>query len=212
MSPQEISYPIIGMSPGNSYFKKETVVFLLEKVTKDFGRASVLIPDIPAITTYVALGYSESRARKDKAIPKGNALRNKVSAAMQENALDDDLVRIFDWASEIEPNILYQEKLASIKKLYSENNSFQEAIRSATEEVLLSSKKHIDNLEKAVSIATHYILSEFACLEFLPKYLGVEKVVYIYHKSWLVYEDYIAGKFDGVPKNHLAFLIIKKVS
>jgi len=71
------NYYIIGMSPGNSYFKDEEVHYLLKTVVERFGRVAIFIADIPAISTYVAFGYPENRARRDKAIPQGNALKNR---------------------------------------------------------------------------------------------------------------------------------------
>jgi tRNA-dependent cyclodipeptide synthase len=182
----------------------------LEKVVSDFGMAGVLIPDVPAIATYRALGYSENRARRDKAIPKGNALRNRVTKAVEKLGYTSDQVRVFDWAREVEPSSLYQEKYTKIQELYERNDKFYNAIRFTTREVLLTSRKQIDNVEEAITTATHYILSELAFLEFLPAYLNVEKVAYLYHKPWPVYEDYIAGKFDGIVRDYLDFLVIKK--
>jgi cyclo(L-tyrosyl-L-tyrosyl) synthase len=206
------TYPVIGMSPGNSYFQDETVVFLLKEVVNQFGKTGVLIPDVPAIATYRALGYSENRARRDKAIPKGNALRNKVKRAMQELGYNDDQVRVFDWNQDIASQELYAEKLKKIEVLYENNSQFRQAIRLATKEVLVTSDQEPAELEAAVDIAVHYILSEFACLELLSEHLQVEKVVYIYHKRWPAFEKYIAGDFDQIPKSHLGFLQIKKES
>jgi ABC-type amino acid transport substrate-binding protein len=31
----------------------------------------------------------------------------------------------------------------------------------------------------------------------------------VYHKNWPVYEDYISGKFDGVQKSHVDFLLLE---
>jgi cyclo(L-tyrosyl-L-tyrosyl) synthase len=209
VTPKEI-YPIVGMSPGNSYFRQEVVTFLINRVVSEFGKTGVLIPDIPAIATYQALGYDLNRARRDKAIPKGNSLRNKVKEAIKQGGLMESQVHVFDWREEIESNACYQEKLFMIKTLCRDNKQFGEAVRTATKEVLVTSKKQIKDLEEAITVAAHYILSEFAFLEFLPEYLHVEKVVYIYHKPWPVYEDYITGKFDGVQREYLNFLIIKR--
>jgi hypothetical protein len=42
--------PVIGMSPGNSYFKDEVVKELLKKVVNQYDKAVVMIADIPAIS------------------------------------------------------------------------------------------------------------------------------------------------------------------
>lgn len=203
------TYHIIGMSPGNSYFKDEEVIYLLKTVVERFGRVAILIADIPAISTYVAFGYSENRARRDKAIPRGNALRNRVIKAMSRLGYSEDAVKILDWRREIGNKKSYKEKYARICSLYGNNRDFHEIASSTTRRVLEGSKRGIKDIEKAVGIAVHYLLSELAFLEFAPAYLGVEKAVYVYHKNWEVYEDYIAGKYDNAVKPHLDFLLIE---
>lgn len=202
-------YPIVGMSIGNSYFKDKTVNRLLKTVVEKFGRAVVLIPDVPAISTYIALGYPENRARRDKAIPKGNALRNLVAKSVQKLGYSNNIVKIIDWQSEVENNPTYQEEYNKIRNLYDSNPEFQKAVNSATREVLHNAQKEIKDIEDAVKIAVHYLLAELAFHEFAPLLLNADKVVGIYHKNWQVYEDYIAGKFNGVVKNNLGFLIIE---
>jgi len=191
------------MSPGNSYFKDKVVKELLKKVIEKYGQAAVLIADIPAISTYMALGYPENRARRDKALPQGNSLRNKVLRAMTELGYSKDQVKIIDWATEIEDNPNYQEKYEQVSELYNLNGAFQKAADSATKGVLDYSDKKISDVESAVKMAVRYLLSEFAFMEFAPEYLQAKKVVYIYHKKWPVYESYKAGEFDGEPRDYL---------
>src|SRR5271156_5731524 len=94
---------IIGMSPGNSYFKDYEVSFLLREAIARFGRCVVMVADVPAIATYIALGYEQNRAR-NKAIPKGNNLKNRTRRLAQSLGYDEEQVRIIDWSEEIEPN------------------------------------------------------------------------------------------------------------
>jgi tRNA-dependent cyclodipeptide synthase len=202
-------YPIIGMSPGNSYFKDEEVSYLLKTVVEQFGRTAILIADIPAISTYIAFGYPENRARRDKAIPKGNALKNRVLKAMSELGYSHDIVKIFDWEKEIEDNEAYKVKYNQVLALYNDNKEFHKIANSTTRGVLEGSKREIKDIQKATGIAVHYLLSELAFLEFVPVYLKVEKVVYVYHKNWEVYENYITGKYDSIAKSHLDFLLIE---
>ena len=205
----EKTYPIIGMSPGNSYFKDEEVQYLLKTVVEQFGRVGIFIADVPAISTYVAFGYPENRARRDKAVPQGNALKNRVLKAMAKLGYAEDVVRIFDWEKEIEENEVYQQRYSQISDLYLNNQKFHESADATTRGVLEGSKREIKDIEKATSIAVHYLLSELAFLEFAPEYLEVEKVVYVYHKNWAVYENYIAGGYDNRARNHLDFLLIE---
>jgi cyclo(L-tyrosyl-L-tyrosyl) synthase len=197
------NYPIIGMSPGNSYFKDEVVKELLKKVIEKYGKTAVLIADIPAISTYIALGYPENRARRDKALPQGNNLRNKVQRAMGELGYSPQQVKVIDWEKDIEGNPSYQEKYRKVLELYHKNKGFQESANEATKGVLEYSEKNIPDIVDSIKIAVHYLLSEFAFMEFAPEFLKADKVTYIYHKKWPVYESYIAGEFDNQPKEYL---------
>lgn len=201
-------YPIIGMSPGNSYFKEEVVKQLLKTVVEKFGRTAVLVADIPAIFTYVALGYPKNRARKDKALPQGNNLKNKVKRAMEELGYSETQVKIIDWEKDVENNPDYQEEYNRVVNLYETNQTFRQTANDATQEVLEGSTKETIDLKEAVKIGVHYLLSEFGFMEFAPKYFGVEKVTYVYHRRWPVYESYRLGEFDGTPRPYLDSLVV----
>ena len=201
-------YPIIGMSPGNSYFKDEVVTELLKKVVEKYGNTGILIADIPAISTYIALGYPENRARRDKALPQGNNLRNKVQRSMLELGYSADQVKIFDWESEVENNPRYQEKYKEIIALYESNENFRLAAHDATRGVLEYSNKKVSDIDSTVKIAVHYLLSEFAFMEFVLEFLGATKVTYIYHKNWPVCESYRNGEFDGKIRGYLGSEIV----
>lgn len=203
------TYPVIGMSPGNSYFKDEVVKQLLKTVVEKYGKTAILVADVPAISTYIALGYPENRARKDKAIPQGNNLKNRVKRAMTELGYSTGQVRIIDWENEIENNQDYIKKYDEVRKLYENKDSFRQSADDATREVLEYSEKEIVDLDTSIKIAVHYLISEIAFMEFAPQYLQADNVSYIYHREWPVYKSYIEGKFDGSVRSKLGYLIVK---
>lgn len=202
-------FPIIGMSPGNSYFKDEEIKYLLKTSVERYGRVAVMIADVPAISTYIALGYPENRARRDKALPQGNLLKNRTERAMVQLGYTKDQVRVIDWEKEIETNEDYKKSYSNIRALYEHNDDFRHEAEETTKGVITGSKRDIKDIDSATKIAVHYLLSEFAFLDFAPKFFNVEKVSYIYHKNWFVYENYIAGKYDGIPKHYIDFLLIE---
>jgi hypothetical protein len=55
----------------------------------------------------------------------------------------------------------------------------------------------------------HYLLSEIAFLEFSLTLLQTDKIVYLYHKNWDVFECYIAGKYDGKVRPYLDFVLLE---
>lgn len=195
------------MSPGNSYFKDAEVTHLLKETIARYGETAILVADIPAISTYLAYGYPENRAR-NKAIPKGNNLKNRTQRIAEELGISDK-VRIIDWENEIENNPLYHPYYEAIQSLYNSNQAFQETADSTTQQVLELSSHEIPDIEKATKIAVHYLLSELAFLEFASEFLDKEQIVYVYHRNWPIYERYLSGSFDGKPKQHLDFLLLE---
>ncbi len=199
-----MTYPIIGMSPGNSYFKNDTVRFLLEETVQRFGRTAVFVADIPAIANYRALGYPENRARS-KAILKGNNLKNRSRRIAEELGIADK-VAVIDWENEVQNNEKYRSCYDAITGLYRSNLAFAASVDRTTREFL--DGNDIPDIEAAVETASHYLLSELAFLEYAPTFFVVEEVAYVYHKNWPVYEEYIAGVYDGKKKDHLKFLLL----
>lgn len=204
------THPVIGMSPGNSYFKEDKIEFLLNSLLEKYAEVTVMIADIPAISTYVALGYPKNRARTDKAIRNSNQLKNRVHRVLERTNIDESRVHILDWETSVESNDLYQEKYSVVEDLYKSKESFHNACNNTTRLVLEYSRKKIEDIDSAVSIAVHYLLSEFAFLEFAPEFLNQEHITYVYHNNWPVYEDYISGVYDGIDRRtYLGFRLLE---
>lgn len=199
---------IIGMSPGNSYFKDYEVRFLLKESIERFGRCAIMVADIPAIATYMALGYEKNKAR-NKAIPKGNNLKNRTRRLAESLGYREDQVRILDWSEEVENNEHYQAHYRQILNKYQSIPKFAESVRNTSREVIIDSLKNGSDIEAAVEGATHYLLSELAFMEYAPNFFDCKRVCYLYHRNWPVYEDYISGRHDGIRKPELDFLLLE---
>lgn len=197
------------MSPGNSYFKDEEIKYLLKTAVERYKKVAIIIADIPAVSTYIALGYPENRARRDKALPQGNLLKNRTQRAVVQLGYTNNQVRIIDWEHDVEPNEDYKKSYAYIRGLYESSKQFEYDADETTKGVIVGSNKAIADIDAATKIAVHYLLSEFAFLDFAPTFLDAKKVSYIYHKNWAVYENYIAGKYDGKSKDYVDFLLIE---
>lgn len=212
MQSNTTTYCIIGMSPGNSYFKDDEIKYLLKTTIERYGRVAIMIADVPAISTYIGLGYPENLARRTKAIPQGNLLKNRTRRVMKELGYTEKEVRIIDWKNEVETNSDYQNYYQRIRDFYNTNTLFQNDADKTTKTVLIETKKKVSNIDSGVKIAVHYLLSEFAFMEWAPKFLGTEKALYVYHKNWPVFENFIAGVYDGVPRTSMEFMILKAPS
>lgn len=202
------TYGVIGMSPGNSYFKQGVIDQILEKALIDFNGVGIFIADVPAISTYIALGYPENRARREKAIPQGNALKNKVKNFIARNPHVEQMIRIFNWKEEsIDTNPNYKKYYQAVRGLYEDSLEFKKDCNEATRQVLIEhSLKKIEITEREIEIAVHYLLSEFAFMLFLPFYIGQPRVAYVYHRPWPVFEKFVQGNYDGIRKEGILFV------
>lgn len=196
--------PIIGMSPGNSYFQPEIITILIQEILNKYGYAVIVVPDIPAISTYEAMGYSLSKART-KAVSRGNNLKNRTHRSLEQCAVPDELVYILNWKEDIQAHPLYLESYNKIIKLFENNNKFRNEILDTTRAVLKGSGKEIIDMEKSLLKGSEYILSEFAFLEICPELFSSNETRFIYHRDWPAYQNYISGKFDDVQKGYLSF-------
>lgn len=203
------TYHVIGMSPGNSYFNKENITYLLKELLKEDPSVLIMIADIPAISTYIALGYPKNRARTDKAIRNSNNIKNRIRTVLTENQIASDKVRIIDWGEEVEKEAEYKDTYKEVRNLYDTNTGFREACNRTTQSVLEYSGRHIYDMEKSVSIAVHYLLSEIAFLECAPNFLGKKHITYVYHDKWPLYENYISGLYD--KKDRREYLGFRKL-
>ena len=196
--------PIIGMSPGNSYFNQETISKLLRKVLEKYDYAVIFVPDIPAISTYEATGYSFKKAKR-KARLKSNNLKNKTHHSIKQCAISNELVYVLNWKEDVQILPLYIESYDRIADLFQNNKKFRNEILNTTRGVLESSGKDIVDMQKSLLKGSEYILSEFAFLEICPKLFGCKEARFIYHKDWPVYQDYISGSFDNSQRGYLGF-------
>lgn len=202
---QERGLAIVGMSPGNSYFKKATIAELLRCCAGLFSHVRIMIADKPMEHTYMARGYSPAEAER-KARLNGNTLQNHSRRSMEEILGDIGLV---EWGNEINPNGAYQTELNRILVLYKKNGNFRHEVRETTRTVLEGKLKQSVEIESAIDRGVFYLLKELAYLSASPKMFGTERIAYIYHNRWEVYEHFVEGKFDGQKRSDLGFVIIK---
>lgn len=211
---EENDYIVIGMSPGNGYFKQEVIDNLLSFTLDNYKKVDVFIPDIPAISTYIALGYSENLAKNKKAIPQGNNFKNRIKNSIKRLNLDSDRLKVFDWDKEnIESNIFYKNSFDYIFNLYKSNYDFHNDINKETEKVLQTNKfKKKEIAKEDVEIGAHYILSEFAFIDFLHHAYEIDIINYGYHREWAVWEDFILGKYDSIIREKYKFILLPDFS
>ena len=201
---QDRGLAIVGMSLGNSYFNKDRIGELLRCCSVIFSHVRVMIADKPAEHTYKAIGYSPQEAVR-KARLKGNTLQNQSQKSI-DNILGD--VTLVEWGDEIDSHPSYLRELVRVEALYTESDIFREEVRGTTGIALDGKLKKGVEMVSAVNEGVHYLLKELAFLSASPEIFGTERIAYIYHSQWKVYEYFIEGRFDGQKRSDLGFVII----
>lgn len=196
---------VIWMSAGNSYFTEENIGKLLNFADKRFEKIIILSPDKPAEHTFRALGYLESKAQK-KARLNSNLLKNRAERALKK-IKDQEKFSFIDWENDIVNNSEYKKKYKEIISLYGGNSKFRKDARETTKKVI-ENKFSIDtNVEKVIDAAVLYLIEELSFILACPSIYGFEKVVYLYHQNWKIYENLIAGNYDNKKREKFSFLL-----
>ncbi len=194
------SVAILGMSPGNSFFKENTIRWLIEKVQWKFEWFRIMIPDHPAEYTYRAK-WEKFPERKSRL--KWNAIRNKIKAVIGQ---EKQSRLTLNWKEEINQHPAYRRELREVLMLYKKNRTFREAVQWATKEVLQWWDIAMDVTEKQIATGVKFLICELAFLSVAKEILGSD-VTYVYHRPWPIFSDFIAWKFDG-KKREICFEII----
>jgi len=199
---------LIWMSAGNPYFTEERIVKMLHFALERFARVIIMAPDKPAEHNFKALGYPDNQAKR-KARLNANLLQNRTKRVVSlfPSELKNKVI-VVEWADEVIPNAKYQEKYEEILDLYNTNASFRKEARETTKSVI--AKKSADDIEKALDEAVQYLIEELAFVLASPDMYKVKRVFYLYHMTWPIYQRLIEGKYDGVQRNNLGFLLINK--
>ncbi len=208
MKNQKEELGLIWMSAGNPYFTEQIISHLINFALQKFSKVIIMAPDEPAEHTFLALGYSEKEAKK-KARLNANLLQNRARRVVETlPQRTKERLKIVEWIEEIMPLEAYHEAYDQIFFLYENNPPFQQDAKETTKKVLLSKSKGGSLGEEAINEGVKYLLKELAFVVASPRIYKVKNVTYIYHKEWPIYRKFIEGKYDGVPKRSLSFLLV----
>lgn len=203
----ERGYALVWMSAGNSYFKEDVIKRILEFTSSNFSKTIVMAPDEPAEHTFKALGY-EGNEIKRKARLNANLLQNRAKRIIS-TLNDKEKFKVTEWIDEVIPNILYQEKLREIFKIYNTNEQFRNDAHETSLKVVNGKMKEDININEAVKEGVNYLLKELAFVLASPKIYNTQRITYIYHHDWPIFQKLIIGFYDGLKREDLSFLIFE---
>lgn len=190
MSGKKPSIAILGMSPGNSYFKESVIRWLTKVVTDRFESFRIMIPDHPAEYTYRAKGQ---RNPTGKALAQWNAIRNRIERVLGKQGQEEFTL---NWKEQINTHPAYRRSVKEVLRLCRNNTAFKDALEMSTKEVLQWWDTQKEISQKNTDIWVKFLICELAFLSAANEVLGSD-VTYVYHRPWPIFHDFMSGKFDG---------------
>lgn len=202
----------VGISIGNGYFNRERIEIILMGMASYFKELIVIVPDLPALHTYRALGYDEHQAIEKMKKHRQEIKRHcrYVSEQMQNNFGKDNM-RILAWSDGFNKKDCYQRAYHKAVDIFRNNSKFKEAISRNTERYILarledSDVQQLGGMRKIVEIASHYLIEEMAFHEVFHVILGKEGIS-SYYKDLELIPNYINGAYNNVQNPYIGWIV-----
>lgn len=202
----------MGISPGNGYFSRDRLEVILTGMANYFTEVTVIVPDLPSLHTYRALGYDEhhsiERMKKHKRDRK--VIYNQLVEQIWKSYGRRNL-RFITWSDDVVHHSCYQRALDYAIELYASNDSFKEAILRNTERYILARLEEQDvhqlgGMKRIVEKAAYYLIEEMAFHEILPLILGTEPIISYYRELELV-SNYLDGKYNNPISTNIGVVV-----
>jgi tRNA-dependent cyclodipeptide synthase len=196
---------VIGISPGNSYFKKETIYKLLDFCSNNFDQIKVsILPIEISYHTYKASGDSLEKAfmKVRKAIR--HLINNTNNSINELKKIKNINIEFINCDLN---NKFYLEQLNHIYELYNKKSEFYYDARQFSRKVIETKLKNDVSMAEAEDEAAHYLIKECAAFLTFPHILN-SKCALIYHTEFPFFNKLVAGSYDGLIKDNIGFLVI----
>lgn len=191
---------VVGASIGNGFYTRERVEVLLCGLARRFRRLWLVIPDRPALHTYLARGYTRDRAETKLHRDAAN-LRNRLTGAQAVAERDTTCeFRWLSWADDVQGHPAYRNTLAEVSSLMQTNRMFRADVLEASRGAVGRDGIAMD----AVQGASLYILEEFPFFHLVEDLVGAE-VILGYHCPSMIM-PYCAGEY-GNPRPRIPWVV-----
>lgn len=198
----------VGISIGNGYFNRERVEIILMGMASYFKEVIVIVPDLPALHTYRALGYDEHHAKEKVKKHRQTIERHckHVSEQMQ-NDFGRDNIRILTWSDGLYKENDYQLAYRKAIDIFHNNLIFREAILRNTERYILarledSDVQQLGGMKKVVEIASHYLIEEMAFHDVFHTIMPTSPIS-SYYRDLELTTNYVNGNYSNSPNEHV---------
>jgi len=203
----------VGISIGNGYFNKERMEIILTGMANYFSEVVAIVPDIPAVYTYQALGYDKHHAEQ-RVKEHRNKIVNCCESIINESQKFDGRnikLRLMTWHDDFTQQEYYQQAYKQALEIYQSGSQFMESIQRNTRHYILARLKDQDiqqlgGVDHVVEKAVHYLIEEMALHDVFEVVLGNEPIA-SYYKELELIPNYANGKYDNTPNKHVGWVV-----
>ncbi|MEZ5671955.1 MAG: tRNA-dependent cyclodipeptide synthase [Thiotrichaceae bacterium] len=176
-----------------------------------FKEVVVIVPDLPALHTYRALGYNEHDAMEKVKNHRQGVERcyRRVSEQVLLN-FGRQNIKILMWGDDFTQEKYYQQACDRAFEIYRNNPEFSKTILHNTEHYILArlegqNVQQLGGMKNIAKKAAHYLIEEMAFHEQLHIVLGREPIVSYYRELELGI-NYINGDYDNLQNEHVGYV------
>ncbi|PHS58280.1 MAG: hypothetical protein COB17_03400 [Sulfurimonas sp.] len=197
---QKKELALIGISLGNSYFNEKRLKLIISGFAKNFKKVAILLADDLAMHNYLAVGYSESKARK-KIKKNSNFATNRINKIIEDLGDGYD-VKFYKW-KDIESFSKFKDSLKLIETIYESDNEFSKEINNLTLKVIRSYTSNELNEIEVINEAKWYLLKELAFADCASDFFN-SSLLTCYYTDISIYRKILNNEFKGLDKqiNH----------
>lgn len=195
---------IIGLNIQNKYFQDDdNLKEIISWSLRNFPKTYILLPDEPAVATFMAYGYNEKVARQ-KANQACLDLQSRCFMLCKDHPNFSSL-QVVRWRK-FEDNKSYKATFNVLKELYETNASFRRDVRADTMRGILHNGTLFD-LQESVDIGIDAILKELAFVSMAPTILNESATAYLYHHFMPLLDGLLGGMYGVQVDARSGFII-----
>ncbi|WP_338596850.1 tRNA-dependent cyclodipeptide synthase [Saccharopolyspora sp. SCSIO 74807] len=199
------SHVCFGISPFNSYFTTARITAIARWGFREFDAVHFFVPDVPAVHTLEALGYSPEKARH-KAHRQGRYVYNKICRALDDLGIVNPGELILNWPI-LRDNGRYLELLGQAHALFDEDPNFRATCVAASAWVLEGRLPDgAEPTDHQLHIAVRYLLAEFPLFVDTAGIVGADASVFCYHQAPAFLEQLYAGALPWKTADEQGFV------
>jgi len=203
----------VGISIGNGYFNKERMGIILTGVANYFSKVVAIVPDVPAVYTYQALGYDKHHAEqrvKEHRNKIVNCCESIVSEAQKSDGCNIKL-QLMTWHDDFPQQEYYQQAYKRAVEIYHSSSKFMESIQRNTKHYILARLEDQDiqqlgGMDHVVEKAVHYLIEEMAFHDVFHVILGKDPIS-SYYKELELIPNYVNGKYDNTQNDRVGWVV-----